>query len=345
MDTTQPGVVQSSLSGNQAYPTSAGLGGGRREARTGERGLELIMLGDHRGARSEADALVKEATRLTSPSLWAMRMKGDWAQATPLFERAALLYRQVGDCSAAKNCWTRAADGHKAQNSPWHAAKVLERAGEAAQQDGDWAEVESLFHQASELYLLEDRPQNAAECIVRGAKALENVSTAEKIFKMYSKALEWLEDSGKDVTGMDVYREAIRFAVDKGLWNESHRLLLRFAAACARSRALNSLCKSYLGAVVVCLYDCQFTEAWSTHQDALQVEEFAVSEEARAAAALLHAYGNGDEQGIKSCIKERACFFHMEPSLARLAKRLPNGEIGAAVAALNATTVEEEDLT
>lgn len=306
--------------------------------------LPVNMHPDLGGKRSEADALLKEATRLTSPNLWAMRMKGDWAQATPLLERAALIYRQVGDHAAAKECWNRAADGHKAQNSPWHAAKALERAGEAAQQGGEWSEVASLFEQASEQYMLEDRPQNAAECLVRGAKALENVVTTEKTLKMYSKALEWLEDSGKDVMGAEIYREAIRFVVDNNLWDQAHRLLLRFAAVCARSRALNSLCKSYLGAIVICLYDAQSTEAWSTYQDALQVEEFTVSEEARAADALFHAYRNGDEQEIKTCIKERACFFHMDPPLARLAKKLPNGKVGALAADLNGSKVEE-DLT
>ena len=43
--------------------------------------------------REEANALLKEATKLSNPSFLGMRLKGDWPQATPLFERAALLFR------------------------------------------------------------------------------------------------------------------------------------------------------------------------------------------------------------------------------------------------------------
>ena len=46
--------------------------------------------GDRRG---EADKLLKEANKLRNPSFLGFRVKGDWTQATPLFERAALLYR------------------------------------------------------------------------------------------------------------------------------------------------------------------------------------------------------------------------------------------------------------
>ena len=43
--------------------------------------------------RAEAQAILKEATKLSAPSFLGMRLKGDWTQATPIFERAALLFR------------------------------------------------------------------------------------------------------------------------------------------------------------------------------------------------------------------------------------------------------------
>lgn len=41
----------------------------------------------------EAEKLCKEATKLTTPSLLSFRLKGEWEQATPLLERAAMLFR------------------------------------------------------------------------------------------------------------------------------------------------------------------------------------------------------------------------------------------------------------
>lgn len=42
---------------------------------------------------ADADKLMKQAKKLSEPSLLTMRLKGDWEQATPLYEKAAGLYR------------------------------------------------------------------------------------------------------------------------------------------------------------------------------------------------------------------------------------------------------------
>jgi hypothetical protein len=47
--------------------------------------------------RGEAEKLYKEAVKLTTPSLLSMRMRGEWERATPLFERAAMLFK-ASDC-------------------------------------------------------------------------------------------------------------------------------------------------------------------------------------------------------------------------------------------------------
>jgi len=43
--------------------------------------------------RAEAQSIYKEAMKLSAPSFIGMRLKGDWIQSTPMFERAALLFR------------------------------------------------------------------------------------------------------------------------------------------------------------------------------------------------------------------------------------------------------------
>ena len=42
---------------------------------------------------AEADKLMKQADKHCNPSFFSMRIKGDWEQATPLYERAAKLYK------------------------------------------------------------------------------------------------------------------------------------------------------------------------------------------------------------------------------------------------------------
>lgn len=41
----------------------------------------------------EADKLYKEAVKLTTPSLLRLRLAGEWEQATPMFERAGMLFK------------------------------------------------------------------------------------------------------------------------------------------------------------------------------------------------------------------------------------------------------------
>lgn len=44
-------------------------------------------------SEADADKLMKQANKLAAPSLLAMRMRGEWEQATPLYEKAASIYR------------------------------------------------------------------------------------------------------------------------------------------------------------------------------------------------------------------------------------------------------------
>lgn len=111
---------------------------------------------------AEAEGLLKQATKLTTPGL--LRWSLDWEQATPLLERAGQLFKvgraaarrsplqlhhdrrnqprlpprrrlqQAGDNRRAKECYERAAVGQERQKSGWHAAKDLEKAGELAGQ-------------------------------------------------------------------------------------------------------------------------------------------------------------------------------------------------------------------
>lgn len=44
----------------------------------------------------DAGKLMKEADKHCNPSFFSMRIKGDWEQATPIYERAAKLYKVSG---------------------------------------------------------------------------------------------------------------------------------------------------------------------------------------------------------------------------------------------------------
>lgn len=275
---------------------------------------------------SEADKLYKEATKLTTPSLLRFRLAGEWEQATPMFERAGMLYKQGNNLAKAKECFERASTGQERQKSGWHAAKMLEKAGEVARDMGIWDEVQAHYTRAAELYAEEGRPSAAAEAAARGARALEE-RRPEASTAMYRTAVEWLEDAGKDALAGDVYRQAVAQLLRAEKWSDAVSMLLRFATACDDMGARNSQCKAYLGAVVVWLHAGKAKDAWVTYQDALGVENFSSSDEAFAADSLFDAYRSGEAAVIQETVKRNAVFTNLDNQVARLARKLPQGDV------------------
>jgi hypothetical protein len=53
----------------------------------------------------EADTMMKKANKLIKPSLFDFRLKPDWEEAAPLFEKAALLYKVMRRCDPCSDAW------------------------------------------------------------------------------------------------------------------------------------------------------------------------------------------------------------------------------------------------
>jgi len=236
--------------------------------------------------------------------------------------------QQSGDCVAAKDCWERAATGHLAQKSPWHAAKALERAGEMARDAKDWPEVKACFERSSELCLEEGRPATAAEALIKAAKALEEPEPSEAT-ELYLRGIYLLEDCGKGNLAGETFRSAIAHSVRNQKWSNAAMLSMRFAASCDAAGADHSQCKAYLGAIVIWLYAEDASQAWATYQDALAVTKFSSSDEAFAAEAVIEAYGEGVDTAVKDAVKFHHAFSHLDNCVARLAKKLPAGDVVA----------------
>lgn len=299
----------------------------------------------------QASKLYKEATSLSNPSLLSFRFAAEWERATPLYEKAAQLFRQAGDYGMAKQCLEKAAMGQERQRSGWHAAKNMEKAGEIAKEMGIWDDVEECYSRAAEYYNGEGRHTAAADALAKGARALEE-KRPEVAAKMYQQAVEWMEESGKDALAGDVFRQAISHLIKTQKWGDAVRLLMRFAASCDACGARSSQCKAYLGAVVVWLYGQDAKQAWMTYQDALEVETFASSDEAFAAEALFDAYRTGDPEAVVKLVKKNQTLSNLDNQIARLCKKLPTGDVaklghqlGGAAPGLDVGEGGEEDLT
>jgi hypothetical protein len=274
----------------------------------------------------EAQKLLKEASKLSAPTFMGIRMKADWMSATPLYERAALMFRQAGSLDQARECWERASQGHRAQQSLWHAASALEKAADIAKENRDYDKMHALYLDCAELYVEAGRPQSAADAASRGATALSDVDPA-KASALHAKAIRWLEESGKDGQCPDIYRQAVLHGIRSQQWSDAIKFELGLALSSYNARAYSTACKAYVSAIIVGLYAGQGKTAWQTYQDALDVPEFASSDQAFAAQDLFQACAARDAGAIGACVERNSCLGFLDNCIVRLLKKLPSTDL------------------
>lgn len=85
----------------------------------------------------------------------------------------------------------------------------------------------------------------------------------------------------------------------------------------------------------MCLYSDDGQQALATFQDCISIPSFASSEEGRAAVSLIDAYRQDSEDAIRETITKYACFKFLEPSVGRLAMKLPKSSSNEICQALN----------
>lgn len=274
----------------------------------------------------EADGFLKKANKLWAPSLLDFRLKPDWEAAAPLFEKAALAYKQAGQLEKARAAYEQAAQSQEKIGSSWHAAKHLETCSTISRDLGQLDRVADFSRQAGALYAQAGRMAAAADALARGAKVLEEQAPSDAS-ALYLEAIEMYENDGKETQAGDIFRQGIAVLIKRQAWPDAVSLLMRFGEACDKGSALNSQAKAYLGAVVVWLYAGEPKQAWQVFQDVLGIENFTKSEEAFAADALFLAYQSGDAASIQKTVQAKGCFKHMDTQLARLAVKLPQGDL------------------
>ena len=221
------------------------------------------------------------------------------------------------------------------------------------------------------MYQEAGRQAAGAEALTKGGRFCEDGDTGTAC-ELYMEAFDLYQDDdtggGNAGSGGDAYRNCATMLIREKRWSEAVTVLLKFGQACQRSKSVSSQvrppgcatraaapqrvradpprrapaaaqCKSYLAAVVVWLYAGDAVEANSTFQDLMQVDAFIESEEGAAAETLLRAYSSGDAGEIKKVVEKGMVYRHIDTAVARLAKKLPTGDLAEMAAKLNGGAV------
>ncbi|KAL9257024.1 Gamma-soluble NSF attachment protein-like protein [Drosera capensis] len=286
-------------------------------------------------AGSDPEKLILKADKLTT--LGFTRWKADWRKATPMYEQAALGFRNAKNHEKAKLAFEKASQGQEMLSSPWDAAKHMESAAALAKVIGNWREVADFYRKASELYNECGRSQPASDALARGARALEETLPGEAI-QLYTDACTILEEDGKEQMAFDLYRAITIINIKLQKYDAAASFLLRLGLAADKSNARHSQCKAYLGAVVVYLYAHDLKQAEKCFNDCSQTDAFMGSDQYRCASKLLAAYSEGDAEEIKR-ISQSSTISHLDTMVIRLARQLPTGDLSS----LKTTAAEEDE--
>ena len=111
-----------------------------------------------------------------------------------------------------------------------------------------------------------------------------------------------------------------------------------------RHMEISLQCKAYLAAIIVWLYAEDVVEANSTYQDLMGIDAFLESEEGAAAENLLRAYSTGDSEQVKSLVEKGQVYRHIDTAVARLAKKLPVGNVTDMAEKLNGGAISQIDV-
>ncbi|EFC50422.1 predicted protein [Naegleria gruberi] len=169
----------------------------------------------------EADSLEKEGKKLTERSLF--RWSPDWDTAASKFEKASLLYKNLGKDDKAVECYLRAGVCHEKNKMFYSAGKSYEMAANIYQNTiKDYISAFKNYKDAARLYLDDGKNDRAAEVLVKAAKSMEKEPNClNQCVELYKEGIEASTMNGKYHNVTDILRNFNNFLIRHKLYTEA----------------------------------------------------------------------------------------------------------------------------
>lgn len=190
---------------------------------------------------------------------------------------------------------------------PAAAAAALDHARAAAVAAADWPALLPCSSRAAELHLAAGHAGSAAASLAAAALALEPVDPAAAT-ALHSRAF--------DVDGAD--------SSGSSTPTQKRSELVRSASDALKRATTRAMCRAFLSSVVLWLYSGDAASAAADLKGALEAggDDFALSEEGRAAMDLMAAARAGEAAGVAAAVARWPCFQRLEGGVATVARRL-----------------------
>lgn len=261
----------------------------------------------------EAHAELKKANKALKTSLF--KWSADYDAAARHFEAAASRYSMANMLQDAKSAFLQSAESKlKSEHaSPYFAAKHYESAAGCAQREAEQEldsdaklqlvdESAALMLEAAAQFQASGHMDRCIDCYSKSAKFCHD-HRADRALMTYNKMAQMCNNVSLDMVAMliDFVRDAIGYVCGQRSFDVAIELLAlhkKWALHLGQVRALNQVLTA---TVVVYLVAGQGQLAMQSLEEALEVGEYAESNECEELQALIGAISRKDANELKEC--------------------------------------------
>ncbi|KAI8854480.1 soluble NSF attachment protein, partial [Chytridium lagenaria] len=235
--------------------------------------------------------------------------KPDWESARPLYDEAAVIFRNAKAYDHAVEAYAKSAAANKEEGSLFIAGKQLEQGAQILAQFLQKSdEAAKLFREASNYFLAHGSPDRAAEMLEKAAKQLENSNVNESL-ELYREACSIYESEDKLRTGVDTFTRAVSMALRANKLLEAVEFSGRLTEAFQKMQNLPSYKKQALSTIIIVLLlgdDVDASKrltAYGSNTGFLETEEGSIAE------SLVTAFQTYDEEELANALKRQTVKF------------------------------------
>ncbi|PRP73472.1 soluble NSF attachment protein gamma isoform [Planoprotostelium fungivorum] len=282
------------------------------------------MKGSENARMEEGNGYLKEADKLWKP---------DWDNACPLYEKAAVCFKNAKAYDRAKYAYKRAAETYHGMklygfqlkrmklipSRSGGAAKSLEEAAKMATLEKSLTEAVELYKEASSLQRENGAHDRAAEILIVAAKAIEETDDGGDIAIQLAKdAIDIYETEDRFLYAGTAFKYAVSVSLMNKQIDEAISILEKQAESNIKLNRDPDLFKTHLSLIVIHLHRDDTVSANKVYQEAIQNAGFDRSAEGQAAGALIDAFESGDQKQVKA-ITSKQVFTFLDNQVAKLA--------------------------
>jgi len=270
---------------------------------------------------ARAEELLKEAEKHMGKKAFfgLMKSKPNYEGAADAFQQAAALLRSpaVKDPIRAVKAFEDAAAAHRNAGSLGFAAACLEDAGNVLRDQKQVQKASIKYLEASEVHKSAGNFEKAADSLLKAAKVSAD-EEPDNAITAYLDAITILEDEEKHIFISDAWRACLSLMLRNNKVDEAITFLLRMCPTFVSLKQPEYLRKAQLSVIVLQLSQADTVAASCSLEG---FGEFQIHQEGEAAADLIEAFENGDEDGVKKLTSTQS-FTLLENQVGRVAHRL-----------------------